>query len=132
MINTAELVLFFSPDPVYAAKAGEAFAALGAAVRTVTPGEVTQTVGYLADFPGQVSSPKPLVPPALAEPMMVLVGFSRERMDALFDAMRAAGAPPCDRKAILTPTNAAWTFHALYDELGQEHDAMHGKNRGGK
>lgn len=129
MINTAELVLLFSPDPVYAARVGEAFAALGAAMRTVTPGEVTQTVGFLADFPGQVSSPKPLVPPTLAEPMIVLVGFSRERMDALFDAMRAQGAPPCDRKAILTPTNASWTFHALYGELGQEHKAMHKKKR---
>lgn len=129
MINTVELVLLFSPDPVYAAKAGEAFAALGAAVRPVTPGEVTQTVGFLADFPGQGPSPKSLVSPTLAEPMMVLVGFSRERMDALFDTMRAHGAPPCDRKAILTPTNASWTFHALYRELGQEHEMMHKKKR---
>ena len=131
MINTAELVLLFSPDPLYAARAGEAFAALGIAVRAVASGEVTQAVGFLADFPGQSPSPKPLVPPPLLEPMMVLVGFSRERIDALFDTMRAHGAPPCDRKAILTPTNAGWTFHALYEELGREHEATHRK-KGGK
>lgn len=130
-MNTTELVLLFSTDPVYTAKAGEAFAHLGISLRTVAPVETTQTVGFLADFPGQGPSLKPPIPPTLAEPMMVLVGFSRGRMDALFAGMRAAGAPPCDRKAILTPTNASWTFHALYDELGREHSAMHG-GKGGK
>lgn len=131
-MTTSELVLLFSPDPVYAAKAGEAFAALGVTMRAVVQSEVTQTIGFLADFPGQSPLPKPLVPPTLAESMMVLVGFSRERMDVLFAAMRAHGAAPCDRKAILTPTNAAWSFCALYDELGLEHEMMHNKNRGGK
>lgn len=129
MMNTAELVLLFSPDPVYAAKAGEVFAALGVSLRAVVRSEVTQTVGFLADLPGQSSSPKALAPPSLSEPMMVLVGFSRERLDALFAAMRAHEAPPCNRKAILTPTNASWTFCALYDELGQEHEMMHKEKR---
>lgn len=127
MINIHELVLLFSPDPVYTAKAKAAAGNLGISVRTVALGEVTQTVGFLAEVPGQGPSPKPPVPPVLAAPMMVLSGFSKARMNALFTSMRAHGVPPCDRKAILTPTNAAWSFHALYDELGREHEAMHPK-----
>lgn len=131
MMDTAELVLSFFPDPGYAAKAEGAFRALGISHRAVAPGEVTQTIGYLAGLPGQCPSPKPLVLPVPAQPMMVLCALSRERMDLLFNTMRAHGAPPPDRKAILTPTNMGWTLSALYDELGREHRAMHG-GKGGK
>lgn len=125
-MNTDELVLHLFPDPTYAAKAVEAFAALGAGSRPVAIDETAQTVGYLAGLPGHALSPRPLVLPKFDEPIMVLCGFSRPRMDVLFAAMREAGAPPPDRKAILTPTNMGWALDALYDELGREHEAMHG------
>lgn len=125
-MNTDEMILHFFPDPAYAAKAVEAFAAMGALSRPVAADETAQTVGYLAGLPGQESAPRPLVLPKFDEPIMVLCGFSRPRMDALFSVMREAGTPPPDRKAILTPTNMGWTLDALYDELGREHEAMHG------
>lgn len=119
-MDIAELVLTFSPDPVYAAGAEAVFDAMGIRCRAVAPDEVTQPVGYLAGLPGQSASPRPLSLPVLTEPVLVLCALSRERMDTLFAAMRQAGTPPPNRKAILTPTNMGWTLAALYDELGRE------------
>lgn len=126
---TDELVLTHFPDMVYAAKAGAVFAALGIGSRAVAPGETGQTVGFLAGLPGQSARAKGLIAPKLTDPMLVLCGLSRERMDTLFAALRAAGAPPPNRKAILTPTNMGWTLDALYEELGREHEAMHDQRR---
>ncbi len=124
-MNTAELILCFFPDPIYATRAQAVFSALGMGFRAITSEEVTQTVGYLAGFPGQSATPRPLIVPRLTEPMMVLCSLSSQRMDILFAAMRSAGTPSPDRKAILTPTNLSWSVAALYEELGREHDAMH-------
>ena len=128
-MNTGELVLHRFLDPAYAARAEEVFAALGMGSRPVSVDETAQSVGYLAGLPGHGSAPRPLVLPEFDESIMVLCGFSRARMDVLFDAMRGAGAPPPGRKAILTPTNMGWTLDALYEELGREHEAMHGQKK---
>jgi hypothetical protein len=126
-MNTGELILYSFPDPVHAAAADHIFAELGIRGRAVSPDEVTQTVGCLAGMPGQEAAPRPLVLPRLAEPVMILCGISRPRMDELFTAMRSGGCPPPDRKAILTPTNLGWSLVALYEELGREHEEMHGR-----
>ena len=127
MSAMSELVLVYDSDPLHSARSQEVFTALGIPARTVSLREVTQTVGHLAGLPGHEARPVPMAPPQLSEPMLVLAGFSSERMDVLFAALRENGAPPPNRKAILTPTNAGWTLDALYVELGREHEAMHGK-----
>lgn len=124
-----ELVLFFTPDKAELEAARRAVLPLGMSFRPVEAWEFTQTVGFLAGLPGQKAAPRPPVPPRPDAPVMVLSGISRARMDVLFDAMRREGAPPPDRKAVLTPTNAGWTLAALCEELGREHEAMHGKGR---
>ncbi len=129
-MNTSELILYSFPDPVCAAAAARIFTALGIAGRAVNADEVTQTVGWLAGMPGQEATPRPLALPRLTDPVMILCGISRPRMDELFHAMRAGDCPPPDRKAILTPTNLGWTLAALYQELGREHEEMHGKRPG--
>lgn len=129
-MNTNEMILYSFPDPVRAASAQRIFAQLGMQGRAVNADEVTQTVGYLAGIPGQALTPRPLVLPQLTEAVMILCGISRPRMDELFNAMRAGGCPPPDRKAILTPTNLGWSLAALYHELGREHEEMHGRKPG--
>lgn len=125
-MSTGELILHRFTDPVYAARAEEVFTALGVGSRPVADVETAQTVGSLAGLPGHSPAPRPLVPPRFDEPVMVLCGFSRQRIDELFSAMRAAGTPPPNRKAVLTPTNKGWALDALYEELGREHETMHG------
>ncbi len=126
-MDSGELILYAIPDPVHAARSAQVFADLGMRGRPVAPGEVTQTVGYLAGLPGQMATPRPLVSPTLAQPIMVLCNLSRPRMDVLFQAMRAANCPPPDRKAVLTPTNRNWPLSDLYAELGREHEELHGR-----
>ena len=126
-MNTNELIVYSIPDPVRAAKTAQVFASLGIRGRAVGADEAGQTMGYLAGVPGQAPAPRPLVLPVLGQPVMVLCGITRPRMDELFKAMRAADCPPPDRKAVLTPTNLSWPLAALYEELGREHEELHGR-----
>lgn len=120
-----EFVLYFSPDPVHVSRTLAVCEGLGIRARLVLPNEADQTVGHLAGLPGYARAAAPLASVPLAQPCMVLSGVSRARMDAFFAALRASNAPPADRKAVLTPTNAGWTLRALSAELGREHAATH-------
>lgn len=119
------LVLYFSTDPVQVAQTLAVCGTLGTRARLALPNEADQTVGWLAGLPGHGRMPTLLPAEPMVEPCMVLVGVSRVEMEGLFAALRAAGAPPPDRKAMLTPTNTRWTLRALSEELGREHAATH-------
>ena len=45
----------------------------------------------------------------------------------LFSYLKKAGIPSIDLKAIVTDTNADWTFFALYQEIAKEHARMHAR-----
>lgn len=84
-------------------------------MRLVEPKEYDQTIGQIAMLPiagGNYAGA------ALAEPMMVLC-VRQEKLDGLLGALRKAGIPPIC-KAVLTPTNAAWTPAQLLTELQRE------------
>lgn len=84
-------------------------------VQVVQPGQYHQTVGQIALLP-------PLEEAAggiqLPEPMMVLC-VQQDALDGVLAALRNAGVPPVC-KAVLTPTNAAWTPVQLLTELQRE------------
>ena len=54
--------------------------------------------------------------------------FSSRRMDELFLRIRKAGIPKIDLKAVITATNAGWTFYQLYEEILAEHKQMQNQN----
>lgn len=64
---------------------------------------------------------------ALSRQMMVLYGFTNERLDEFLRNMRRAGIPRIALKAIVTPYNVSWTFRQLYEELERE-EAAYRKN----
>lgn len=64
---------------------------------------------------------------ALSRQMMVLYGFTNERLDEFLRNMRRAGIPRIALKAIVTPHNVNWTFRQLYEELERE-EAAYRKN----
>lgn len=84
-------------------------------VQVVQLGQYHQTVGQIALLP-------PLEEAAggiqLPEPMMVLC-VQQDALDGVLAALRNAGVPPIC-KAVLTPTNAAWTPVQLLTELQRE------------
>ena len=118
-----ETVLYYDP------RGGEQTAVLksilvqmGARIKNVAPEAVGQTVGCLLGRKGFDARENPEAP-ALAEPMLVLDGFTDKRLEILLRKMKKHGVS-VPYKAIVTETNIGWIFHQLYDELAREHEAM--------
>ena len=118
-----ETVLYYDP------RGGEQTAVLktilvqmGARIKNVAPEAVGQTVGCLLGRKGFDARENPEAP-TLAEPMLVLDGFTDKRLEILLREMKKHGVS-VPYKAIVTETNIGWIFHQLYDELVREHEAM--------
>ena len=93
-------------------------------VRGVLPAEQGNTLAaLLAGDPTPV--PAPDVP--FSEPMLVMAYLTPAQQNRLLRGLRSL--PPIPLKALLTPTNAAWSGVALQQELRREHEAML-ENRG--
>ena len=89
----------------------------------VTADQCQKTVGSLLGLPA--SLPAPAKAPVPKEPVLVLCGFSGDRLDAFLAHLRSGGIPPV-LKAVVTPTNLGWSFSALADELARERAEMGG------
>ena len=118
-----ETVLYYDP------RGGEQTAVLktilvqmGARIKNVAPEAVGQTVGCLLGRKGFGARENPEAP-TLAEPMLVLDGFTDKRLEILLREMKKHGVS-VPYKAIVTETNIGWIFHQLYEELAREHEAM--------
>ncbi|MBS6640422.1 MAG: DUF3783 domain-containing protein [Clostridiaceae bacterium] len=118
-----ETVLYYDP------RGGEQTAVLksilvqmGARIKNVAPEAVGQTVGCLLGRKCFDARENPEAP-TLAEPMLVLDGFTDKRLEILLREMKKHGVS-VPYKAIVTETNIGWIFHQLYEELAREHEAM--------
>ena len=61
---------------------------------------------------------------AFSDEMLVMAFFPQGMMNVFLQARHRAGVAPIALKAVLTPTNAAWSSTQLHDELAREHAAM--------
>ncbi|MFR3787153.1 DUF3783 domain-containing protein [Agathobaculum desmolans] len=95
---------------------------MGARIRNVAPDAVGQTVGFLLGRKGFDVREQPETP-VLAEPVLVMDGFTDKRLEILLREMRQHGVS-VPYKAVVTETNLGWLFHQLYEELAAEHEAM--------
>ena len=118
-----ETVLYYDP------RGGEQTAVLksilvqmGARIKNVAPEAVGQTVGCLLGRKGFDARENPEAP-TLAEPMLVLDGFTDKRLEILLREMKKHGVS-VPYKAIVTETNIGWIFHQLSEEPAREHEAM--------
>lgn len=143
-----ETVLYYTPqNDGDAARLKGVLVRMGVRIRNVGPGQVMEPVGSLlglpgyekegirpkeADAPGGQAIParenQPAMEeiPEIAEQMLVMHNFSSSRLDALLLNLRKAGVPKISLKAVVTETNAAWTFYRLYEEIKEEHGKMQG------
>jgi hypothetical protein len=124
-----ETVLYFSPKktPQTAALKG-LLIRMGIRIRNIAPEQVQEQVGALAgaagfEKSGAASTADPEALEKLQEEMLVLCNFSEARLDALLQGMRRSGIRIA-LKAMLTESNAGWTFLQLYEELLKEHAIM--------
>ena len=65
--------------------------------------------------------------PAISEKMLILHGFSQQRLQELLAGLRKAKVPPIPLKAMVTEHNADWTLYELYQEIRKEHEMMTGQ-----
>lgn len=123
MAVSRETVLFYQPaDGTQGALLKPILARMGVRIKNIAPDAVGQTVGCLLGRKGfdARENPEALV---LAQPMLVMDGFTDKRLEILLREMRGAGVS-IPYKAVVTGNNLGWLFHQLYDELAAEHAAM--------
>lgn len=123
MAVSREMVLFYEPaGGAQGARLKAILVRMGVRIKNVAPDAVGQTVGHLLGRKGFEARENPEAP-ALAEPVLVLDGFTDKRLEILLREMRKEGIS-VPYKAVVTETNLGWLFHQLYDELAAEHAAM--------
>lgn len=64
----------------------------------------------------------------LAEPMLIMHGFSSEGVDRVLKLLRE-NSIRIDLKAVTTPTNLSWTSLQVYAELRREREAFLAQNK---
>lgn len=149
MQKLQETVLYYhAGDPKDARTLYGMLIRLGIRIRKVEPEQVLESVGYLAGMPGYEPASERVsgeacveegrenagagtVVPIIPESVLVMRNFTSSRMDFLLYNLRKAKLPPIPMKAVVTPTNAGWSFYQLYEELKEEHARMHGMKKEG-
>ncbi|MDY3619019.1 DUF3783 domain-containing protein [Agathobaculum sp.] len=123
MAVSRETVLYY--DPVggeRAAKLKSILVRMGVRIKNVPADAVGQTVGCLLGRKG-FGTRAEAEAPALAEPLLVLDGFTDKRLEILLREIKQQ-AVRVPYKAVVTETNLGWLLHQLYEELAAEHEAM--------
>ena len=98
---------------------------LGIRYRPVKPAEYALPVGALAGIPvaANADSPTGAAEAGFDDGMLVLCHMLSDQLDALLEGLRQSG-PRVALKAVLTPSNVAWSSYRLHAELAREHAAL--------
>lgn len=127
-----EMILYYTPgDKAHTPLLRGVAAQMGVKVKNLTPERCIQRIGYLLRMEGierrEVSANFQKYAPVMDEEMLVLAGFTEERLEELLENLKKAGVPKINLKAIVTETNAQWTAYQLYEQLKEEHTQMNGR-----
>ena len=116
-----EMVLFYTPENTERTrKLKGIFVRLGVRIRNISPEQMGETVGFLAGLEGYGPAEAKEDFPVPEEEMLVMKNFTSRKIDELILAIRKAGLKKIELKAVVTPTNAGWTFYKLYEEIREE------------
>lgn len=96
-----------------------------ARIRVISPEQYAQPLGVLAGLSGFQELDNVYEGDGFPEQMIVLCGFTDQRLDQFLRELRKKKLPPIPLKAILTAHNQNWDSITLYRELKSEHEAMH-------
>lgn len=122
-----ETVLYYSPEKSEKVRLLKGvLVRMGIRIKNIGPEQVMQKVGYLT---GRKEYEETLPEdgkeiPVIPEEMLVLYGFTNRRLDEFLSQLRRAKVPPVALKAVVTETNADWSFYELYQEIRAEHEKM--------
>lgn len=96
----------------------------GIAVKNVSAAEETASIGFLFGLPGYESGSRRGLPGAVREEMLVMKGFNQPMLEDFLRFFREEGIRRVELKAMLTPTNAAWSGGELYRHMTLEREAL--------
>ena len=119
------LLLTYNLKPGTAARLDRICGNLGIRVREIERDEYALPIGALAGIPvTRPSSAEAPASPPFDDEMLVMCHMMSNELDAFLRAMREAGMPRIDLKAVLTPINVLWNSTDLHSELAREHASM--------
>lgn len=99
----------------------------GAQLKRIGPDSYRVPLGFLC-YGDEDQIREYLVAPesvtAMDSPMLVLAGFTNDRLHKFLGDLKNQGVPPIALKAVLTEYNATWDSLSLYEELKKEDEYM--------
>lgn len=128
MAGKKELVLYYRPrGAANPAKLKGVLVNMGIRIRNIQPDQLEEKIGFLAGIEGFEKEEKEensQEPEELTREVLVMHQFTNDRLEEFLLRLRKAGVPRVELKAVVTQTNASWTFRQLYQELCREHHEM--------
>lgn len=123
-----EIVLYYAPgNASYTALIKGVLVQMGIKIKNLTPGRCKKRIGFLAGMDGfeeETADGQQASFVDMKEELLVLCGFSDEKVDQLLAQLKKAGVPRSVIKALVTETNAQWTVYELYRHLIEERKMM--------
>lgn len=119
------ILLFNPPQRDQLLKIEMALFPLHVRLKRVQVSDYNQPLGVLAGIKDMQPADGVYTGPDLPDTMFVFCFFEDSRLNQALAALRKSGAGPFPYKAILTPTNSAWTAADCFAEIRKEHEAMH-------
>lgn len=123
-----ETVLYYMPEnAVHTALIKGVLVQMGIKIKNLTPGRCEKQIGFLAGMDGFEEEPAEGQQASFVDmndELLVLCGFTDQRVDQLLAQLRKAGVPRSVLKALVTETNAQWTVYELYRHLIEERKMM--------
>lgn len=116
-----ETVLYYAPEnTAHVGLLKGVLVQMGIKIKNLTPERCEKRIGFLVGMDGFEDARQQASPIVLEEELMVLWGFTENRLDQLLEKLKKAGVPRTVLKAIVTETNAHWTVYELYEHLVEE------------
>ncbi len=95
---------------------------VGLRLKKVSPMEYAQPIGSFVGLAEKVEVSETEM--ALDGQMLVFASVSDRQLDAVLSGLRTVRVGIGSFKAMVTPTNAAWTANALLEELKKEREEL--------
>lgn len=103
------------------------FLKMGIKIRKIKKEEYLQPIGALAKIKGIEGKEDIYEGENFQRELMIMSGFSRQRLDELLLQLRKNKIPKIPLKAVITDTNQYWTSLDLYKEVVRENAMMSGR-----
>ena len=121
-----EIILIFQlEDSSMKTAIGQALLPFHVRLKKVEPSEYNKPLGALAGLPGFEAdgSAGTYTGAPLPAPMMIFAGLPENKFDRILRQLRNHKVI-LPYKAVLTPTNPAWTPLQCFEEIKREHESM--------